>query len=309
MIQLLESRQDIRLLTAWYSMMSDHITRRVIALCLETCGPAPLPFAFIQLGSAGRREQSLLTDQDNALITGRDEKNLSEEARRYFLRLGGMLNQQLDQVGFSLCKGGIMAGNEKWCQPLDRWKNHFTRWAKNPGPEELLEISIFYDLSLLYGEASLVDELQRHIFEGIRTNDIFCRLMTATWMPYAPDKHYNPEGPTNLKTLLMPLTGIVRLYALANNVRSSGTTDRIIALFKSGVFNRNMTETLLQAWEFLSFTRLQHQARQLREGQVPDNLPDMKMLSPYAKLDMEQAMNGIESLQQQAELAFQARTL
>ncbi len=309
MMQLLESRQDIRRLSAWYSMMSDQITKRVIALCLEACGPAPLPFAFIQLGSAGRREQSLLTDQDNALITGENEKNLSDESRRYFLNLGGMLNQHLDKIGFSLCKGGIMAGNEKWCQPLDKWQDYFTRWAKNPGPEELLEISIFYDLSQLHGDTSLVDELHRHVFEGIRTNDIFCRLMTATWMPYAPEKHYDPEGPTNLKTLLMPLTGIVRLYALVNNVRSAGTVDRILALYKCGVFTRKMTENLLQAWEFLTLARLQHQAHQLREGRMPDNQPDLKMLGPYTKLGMEQAVSAIKDLLQQAELGFQARTL
>jgi CBS domain-containing protein len=219
------------------------------------------------------------------------------------------INTILDEIGYSKCKGGMMAGNEHWCKPIDTWKAYFSHWVMTPGPEELLEISVFYDFTFVYGDQNLVDELHHYVHKELKTTDIFSHLMAIAWMPFAPEKNYHPENLTNLKTLLMPLTGLVRLYSISNGITSTGTLDRIAGLLQAGIFDRHMAVSLIEAWQNLTGIRLQFQSGQIINAIPPDNQLDLRLLDEYRRFQIEKAVESIQRLVKKAELDFRTRSV
>ncbi|MDX2441747.1 MAG: DUF294 nucleotidyltransferase-like domain-containing protein [Desulfobacterales bacterium] len=148
--------------------VSDAVVEKFISLAMVETGPAPTDFAFVCLGSEGRREQTLKTDQDNAILfndLGKGESLVSFQS--YFLKLGERVCSWLDKAGYNFCKGGIMANNPRWCQPLSVWKDYFSSWIHTPCPEDLLHACVFFDLRFVYGKDSLADKLSTHLFKAL----------------------------------------------------------------------------------------------------------------------------------------------
>ncbi|MBE0666151.1 MAG: CBS domain-containing protein, partial [Bacteroidales bacterium] len=129
-ISMILGHADPYSVSLFLSAVADAICQRTLTLCLEEAGEPPCSFAFIQTGSAGRREQTLSTDQDNAIIFENCEGEKLKKAQSWFMALGKRVNEMLAETGYRLCKGGNMAGNPKWCQPVDRWKKYFSDWIK-----------------------------------------------------------------------------------------------------------------------------------------------------------------------------------
>ncbi|MBU1343970.1 MAG: hypothetical protein KKE44_16085, partial [Proteobacteria bacterium] len=122
----------IRTVTWLVTAFSDAILNKIFEFALMEVGPSPVPFAFITLGSEGRKEQTLKTDQDNAIVfMDPDSKKSEALVQAYFLKLGEKVCMWLDQAGYDYCNGGIMAKNPKWCQPLSVWKNYFFKMDPN----------------------------------------------------------------------------------------------------------------------------------------------------------------------------------
>jgi CBS domain-containing protein len=126
-----KSRNVNRLITT----ISDAILRKIIRFSIDEKGSPPVDFVFMIMGSEGRSEQTLKTDQDNAIIY-QDVPNDDDQpaVHAYFLELGEMICSRLDRAGYDFCKGGIMAQNEKWCQPLSRWMDYFDTGFTSPKP-------------------------------------------------------------------------------------------------------------------------------------------------------------------------------
>ena len=161
-------------------------------------------------------------------IPGKDP----DQVNKYFLSLGKKVNTMLAAAGYHLCKGDNMAGNPKWCQPIETWKNYFSEWIRTPGPSELLDVSIFFDFRFCYGDASLCEELRDCVKRSLRTNDIYFYHMSLAWKQFAPSQSMLAEEKTDIKRILMPLTGIIRLYALKHGLDSLATLDRILDLHR-----------------------------------------------------------------------------
>ena len=131
------------------SSLNDALVKRLVSLAEQALGTPPTDFAWIVFGSEGRLEQTLLTDQDNALIYGEE----SEAARAYFKLLGERVVNGLIQVGFPPCAGDFMA--TRWCKPLEQWRRLFAGWVRTPEPQALLEAAIFFDFRPVAGSLSL----------------------------------------------------------------------------------------------------------------------------------------------------------
>ena len=129
------------------SSLNDALVKRLVALTVEKLGPAPTPFAWIVFGSEGRLEQTLLTDQDNALIFQDD----SDTARAYFADLAKQVVDALINAGFPPCAGGFMATH--WCKPLAAWRELFSEWIRLPKPQALLDAAIFFDFRFVAGNS------------------------------------------------------------------------------------------------------------------------------------------------------------
>lgn len=167
-------------LTAMVSALNDGVTQRLIGLAAERHALAG-HWCWIALGSEGRMEQTFATDQDNALIyVG------GPDVRATLLAFGDEVNRALEAAGFPLCKGGIMAGNARWCLTASEWQAEFDGWIRNPLPEALLNASIFFDLRALAGDATLAGNLRETVLAHTRANRAFQRALAETALRVRP---------------------------------------------------------------------------------------------------------------------------
>ncbi len=280
----------------YISGVADLICQKVVEICVAETGEPPCRFAFIQTGSAGRMEQTLSTDQDNAIIFENREEEDLKIASEYFLFLGKKINEMLADIGYRLCKGENMAGNPKWCQPLDRWKKYFHDWIKAPGPEELLEVSIFFDFRFCYGDSSLCGALRDFVTSGLKTNDIFFHHLSAALKPFNPTVTNLSGKKTDIKKLLIPLTGIVRLYTLRNGIDSFPTIERLLALYSEGSLDFRILNESIRAWKDLTKLRLSHQIMCINKNTEPDNTVDFSLTDNGIHVYAEQAIVTINDL-------------
>lgn len=306
-VRMLQSGADPSLVTLFLSETADQICSKAIEICSEEMEPPPCRFAFIQTGSAGRKEQSLVTDQDNAIIYEDSDEALEKQAHEYFVRLGGKINTMLDRSGFKSCKGNNMAGNPAWCQPLKKWKDYFSGWIKTPGPDELLEVSIFFDFRFTAGHKLLADSLRTHVNSGIITTDIFFHHLTNAWKPFQPSASSIAYAKVDLKRLIMPLTGMVRLYALKYGTDALSTTERLRILYRDGHIDYRLMSSLLRAWKNLTAIRILSQASAIKEGREPDNTADLRS-HPELKMQAEDAIDQINTLMLKAYNDFHTGT-
>ena len=173
---MLESTSDPQRTSQMLSSLADAATSRLIELAISELGEPPCEFSFIAVGSQGREEQSLASDQDNAILFENMKSEQEQSlAASYFEKLGSFVCGGLDQAGYPYCQGQIMANNPKWVRPLNSWKAIFYHWITVAEPKELLDFCIFFDLRCVYGSDTLCGQLQ----DSIRTNlkdqpDLLC---------------------------------------------------------------------------------------------------------------------------------------
>jgi len=295
--------------TRFISSVADAICRRVIDLCLAQSSDPPCRFAFIQAGSAGRLEQTLCTDQDNAIIFENREGEELVSASSYFLDLASLINKMLSETGYKLCKGENMASNPKWCQPVDRWKKYFSDWIRMPGPEELLDVSIFFDFRHCYGDQELTAGLREYVNGDLGKNDIFFHHMAAGWKQFSKSRPFSPDGVTDIKKLMMPLTGIIRLYALKHASDKTSTVERILSLYAGGKIGYTVLRDTLKAWKDLTTVRLRHQAASVISGTEPGNIIDFRIDDGNMRLFAEQSSAAIDNLMLLADSDFYTSTI
>jgi len=170
---LIEGGSNTSNLTGIISAVGDAIHKRLIEIALEDLGPAPRNFAFMVMGSQARGEQTLATDQDNAIVIDNEPGKLSKTDQAFFLELGKKLNNDLNTVGYKLCPGEIMAGNPRWNQDLTTWQSYFSEWIHNSQPKDLLDLAIFLDFRGIYGDLSLIEKLRDHVNHSAEGKSIF----------------------------------------------------------------------------------------------------------------------------------------
>ncbi|PIB23038.1 DUF294 nucleotidyltransferase-like domain-containing protein [Maribacter sp. 4G9] len=170
----LEQNLPMALTSKIISELNDTCIKQVIAISLERMKvPPPVNFAWLALGSQGRGEQLLHTDQDNALVFEDVAEDQLPATTEYFLELSSMVTKGLNKIGYEYCPADMMASNPKWCLSLQEWKNKISYWIINPGPNEVLMSSIFFDYSLAYGHPDLMNELSDFIFSSVKKYPIF----------------------------------------------------------------------------------------------------------------------------------------
>ncbi|MFW2389020.1 MAG: DUF294 nucleotidyltransferase-like domain-containing protein [Polyangiales bacterium] len=174
--QYLEDEVGMAFLSNMISEINDTLIRRAIRLSLEELAgkglEPPVPFCWLALGSEGREEQLLRTDQDNAILYA-DPGEDDGAAERFFLELGELVVDVLVEAGFERCPGDVMASNPKWNQPLSAWKRCFSDWIREPESVAVMHTNIFFDFRPVFGDNALAAELKGHIFERIKVDRSF----------------------------------------------------------------------------------------------------------------------------------------
>ncbi|MEM6261315.1 MAG: DUF294 nucleotidyltransferase-like domain-containing protein [Bacteroidota bacterium] len=273
------------------SNVADIIAKKIVASAVEFLGPPPARFVFMALGSEGRKEQTLFTDQDNALIY---EDVEGEEARKnvreYFLKLGNLVSDRLHEVGFNYCEGGLMAKNPKWNHSLSHWKESYRLWIKEPFTDTVLKFVTFFDCSAVYGDGELLDNLKNYIFEQLKRPSqlFFYQLTQASLMIKPPLTFFNnfelftqkesKDKVLDIKKAMLPLADFARINALKHEIREINTAERLKKLLDAGLITPAEHTELMQAYYFMMRLRLQHQSDQLINKKVDAN----NLISPGA---------------------------
>lgn len=304
---LVDSGAHARNITRITSRVSDTIVYKIIEFAIAEVGEPPVKFAFISLGSEGREEQTLATDQDNALIFEDVEEERLEEVRQYFLTLSEKICTWLDQAGYNFCKGEVMAMNPKWCQPITQWKKYFSRWITKAKSQDLLEVSIFFDFRCMYGEKSFVDDLRQHIFGRVADKDVFYYQLAQNALLFKLPVDFfgnisvesGGENPNtfNIKHVIALIVGYARLYAINFHLEETNTLQRLDRLKSRSFIGREMHEDITEAYNYLMQLRFTHQVKKVNNGEVPDNHIFPEELNYMEKSALKKIFSQVGSLQ------------
>jgi PAS domain S-box-containing protein len=286
--------------------LSDEITQHLITGTLKEMGAPPTDFCFISLGSDARGEQTLSTDQDNALIFKDLPGDGNEAARKWFLKFSQRICAGLNDAGYQYCKGEVMAMNPAWCQPLSVWQEYFNRWIKKGTSKDLLDINIFFDIRPVYGDADLAATLQQTIFQLTRQNPAYLYHLTQNTLLLKPQVGFwgnilletagAPPETVNIKESIMPLVNFARIYALRDQLGAAGTLERIAQLRKSHTLKESSADNITEAFIYLNRMRLQHQAWLIARNLKPDNLINTRNLSDLDKTIIKKVISHINNM-------------
>ncbi|HTP22217.1 MAG TPA: putative nucleotidyltransferase substrate binding domain-containing protein [Solirubrobacteraceae bacterium] len=289
------------------SLQQDTVVARLIDFSIWSRGPAPVAWAWLDLGSAARREFTLASDQDNALAYGNVEPASAADVDGYFEQLGKDVNNGLVRCGIGLDNNGVLAGNRLWRMSKEGWLRTFDDCLTEPDESHLIRASVSFDFRPTAGGLAVTAELTARI-RAARRHAQFMRLMarTATGYPVAlgfrgqlaTGHDGDPPGKLDLKRgAIIPLVNLVRFYALANGVTISPTVDRIEAVASVGGLDGAEADALREAFVVISGIRFDHHAAQVQAGIPPDNLVDPEELAPIARSDLREALHVVRRAQ------------
>jgi len=302
---LIRSNVDIRSSTKMISLVADSISRRVITGAINEIGIPPCKFTFISMGSEGREEQTLLTDQDNAIVYEDPPEHLSAETHNYFLRLGEKISDYLNSAGYSFCKGQIMASNPKWCQPLSVWKKYFTRWITEAGPQDLLDLKIFFDFRFVYGDNELSSQLKKHVNRLVNSSSNFFLFLSDSLIhSELPDNVLKLKAPVDLKLCLLPVIDLARLYGLKYNLTTSNTIDRLEYIHNEGMISDSLFENILFSYSLLMNLRLKHQSDLYSESCAIDNVVNPQSFSELQILLIKKYFDLLKDIKDKISIDF-----
>lgn len=308
-------------LTQFISTFNDLLTARVIELECQASGLLGTPLheglCWLALGSEGRLEQTLNTDQDNAIIFTPPAGMTAEQARAQLLPVARRINETLAACGFPLCKGEIMASNPKWCLSLQEWQHTFSLWLNGGTPEELLHASIFFDFRALYGVQQHAESLRLWLARNAQENTRFLHLMAANALRNRPplgvvrDFVVGKDDTLDLKLNgLAPFVDAARIFSLAAGVTHVSTLQRLRLSAPVLHIAPSEVEAWINALLFIQMLRLRHHyevnAQQQDAPARPlDNLIDPTQLNDLDRRILKEAFRQARKLQSKLALDYQ----
>jgi CBS domain-containing protein len=315
---LISSGANAKNLTRFITTISDTILNKIIGFALMHHPPPPARFVFMILGSEGRSEQTLKTDQDNAIIFEDVPEESQAAVQEYFLKFGETVCTLLDDAGYTFCNGDVMAKNPKWCQPLAQWKNNFSKWIHAAEGEDLLQASIFFDFRAGYGDEALVDSLRGFLFRALDGWPGFMRHLTENAMYFRPPigffKNFVVESKGkhrdmfDIKSAMTPIVDFARVYALKNHINETNTMERLHQLHLKGILQFGEYEELEKAYSFLLQLRFVCQVTAIVDDKdSPHNFINPKKLTRIEQKMLKEIFSRIEKFQAKLEFDFIGR--
>jgi len=299
-------------LTRIVATLNDLLTGRLVELECRAAVIDPHSFCWLALGSEGRHEQTLATDQDNAIVF--DDAG-GESLRQRLLAMARRVNEGLAACGFPLCRGDIMARNPRWCLALGEWKTRFEEWMKTPDGQALLNASIFFDMRGSWGALELAHMLRDWLTRNALVRSVFLRLMAENALRNAPPlgvlrdfavaRHAEIPDSLDLKVNgVTPFVDAARVLALAAGVHHTGTAERLRAVAQVRRLDEAEVEAWLEAFHFVQVLRLRNQQMQSRAGLAPTSYVQPDQLNELDRRILKEAFRQARKLQQRLRLDF-----
>ncbi|MBE0467263.1 MAG: CBS domain-containing protein [Candidatus Desulforudis sp.] len=310
---LVAEKTAMRDILAILSELHDAFTRRVIQLCEaefeNELGPKPAEYCWLALGSAGRREQTIRTDQDNAIIYADPENGTGADIAAYFQQFGARVTGILEECGFRKCPFGVMPSNREWCRSLGEWQEHLVRLILRVNPEDIRILTILLDFRPVYGNFEMARALWDTAFKAfgkvssgalhlVADSKAQMRVPLNLFGGFITEKSGPHKHEINLKTAAcVHIVNSVRILALQHRITETSTLGRLRLLVEAGAITADDAEFIEAAYETLLMFRTREGLRKLRQGAEPDNYLRPGALSKREQEILKDALSVISRLQ------------
>jgi CBS domain-containing protein len=308
----------ISFISAIMTEVNDEIITRAIVLSEERMDEEGFErpkagFCWMALGSEGRGEQLLRTDQDNAIVFEDVEEEEYEATKAYYLELAGRVTHLLNEVGFDYCPADMMASNPDWCLSLEQWKLQFSQWIKKPEPKAVMYCTIFFDYRGVYGKVELTEALTEHIFEALDGKPIFLSFLAKNALENPPPLTFfrnfvvedggEHKDQFDIKArAMMPLADAARVLMLNARLSSiNNTFRRFDKLAELEPKNKELFEQASDAYEILMRYRALHGLKMNNSGRYFDPSKMTKM----ERINLRNSFQPIKELQSLLNVRFQ----
>lgn len=308
---LLAQGVHARQLTSMISHLNDVLTERLVQLKAEEFGIDLQWLCWLCLGSEGRAEQTIATDQDNAIILNNDVSDESREAIRHFAHA---VNLALDACGYPLCRGGIMAGESACCLKLDEWRERFGHWVAQGSPQDLLNASIYFDFRPLCGDVALAQALRADVTLAARNSPRFLKMLAHNALGRSVPLNWrgaidaDEHGALDLKLQGTALfVDAARIYSLALGVHETNTRLRLEAAGAQWRLPETETGAWVGGFEFLQILRLRVQLEAHGPGAgnaAPPNRIVVNQLNDIDRRILRESFRVARQLQQRLQLDY-----
>ena len=283
------------------------IVKRSIEQSILELGSPPARFAWLCIGSQGRKEQLLLTDQDSILVFEDVSPEKYRDVKDYFLKLAKKATATLEKVGYINCPNGHMASNMMWCKSLTDWSKQYENWMNTPGENTNEISSVFFDYEIAFGEQKIEDTITDVIFTNIKNKVLFLDYLGNDTIkkptPLNFFKKFNIEeegenkGKFDIKTrALMPLIDGARLLILSNNIK--GVNSTYLRFKQLAMIDPKFSEIYLNCADaYLVLSKFR-----TLEGLKNDNTGQYINLEELSKVDKEKLKNALAPMKELEEL-------
>ncbi|PAM96453.1 nucleotidyltransferase [Flavobacterium sp. IR1] len=283
------------------------IIKRAVELSILDLGSPPARFAWLSIGSQGRKEQLLLTDQDSILIFEDVTPEKYRDVKDYFLRLAKRTTAVLEKVGYELCPNGHMGSNMLWCKSLTDWTKQYNSWMNTPGENSNDLSSIFFDYEIVFGEPKIEEAIENVIFKNAVNNTLFFDFLgNDALRKNAPLSFFKKfileeEGPQKTKfdiktRALMPLIDAARLLILNSNIK--GIQNTYLRFKQLAITDSKNAEIYLSCAEaFLTLSKFR-----TIEGLKNDDSGQYVNIKDMSKTDKEKLKNALLPMKDLEEL-------
>ena len=317
-VRFIERGASAEEVTGLLTVAADSLARRLITLAEEQLGPPPVPYAFVVLGSQGRRGMGLASDQDNALIL--DDSYDPDLHGDYFKNLADYVCTGLDSAGQVLCPGDMMAMNPDWRMTVTQWTNTFHTWITTPEPEALLHAQTFFDMRAIHGALELADNVHTTAVNmATHSGRLHAHLATLAarrepplgfFRGFVVDRSGDYANTLDVKKGgTAAIVQMARLYALSAGIDAVGTRPRLQAAASAGAVSERGAEDLIDAFDFLTTISLRQHAEQLRRGQKPNYHIDPKELGKLDREHLRDAFQIIKGMQSALSTQYPVRSM
>ena len=267
---------------------------------------------LVVMGSEGRAEQILRTDQDNALIIS-DDCSISEEKLREFTHL---FTETLVDFGFPRCEGNIMVSNSYWCRKQSDFKELIYEWVNSPSGDNFMNIAIFYDALCVSGDIEIIKELKNYLFkissnsQSFYTN--FARVINSFDVPLgffdgfvfnSKDEKHKDEIDIKRGGIFIIVQGI-RSLSIQNRVLNTNTIKRINSLKELKVLDDESAKELIMAFNILNSLKLKASLEKLDKKEKIDNFVNPNRLTIMEKDLLKESFKIVNRLKKRLENHF-----
>lgn len=296
------------------TLLNDYTVVRVIELTIKSFGDPGIPFTWLVFGSEGRKEQTLVTDQDNGILFNAPNGMTDDEARAALLPLAKAINIQLDEYGFTWCKGNIMASNPDLCRSSTEWEEWYYRFINSTTPENLLNSSIFLDMRPIWGDEQAATTMFKRVVEKIQSNTLFQKMMAACAMNSRPPLNmfkgfvYAKGGEKHTIDLkiqgLTPFVDAARILSLGQGIIESNTIDRIKGLVKCGAMDEKDANAWIESYGLIQLLRMRNHQELSRAGEELSNRISPSELNQLDQRILRESFRQAQRLQHKLEVMY-----